>query len=159
MTATSTQYQGITYVIPCGAAKLDQPAPAGRLYTGQHFTHALTSVAALADQDRAAGLAARILVLSARHGLIGLDEIVAPYDLRLGEPGSVSTSTLTEQALAHGIDWGSQVYGFLPRPYLAHLDEALRTLDVYIQDVYEATAGIGEQRHVLSNVARPAGAR
>lgn len=155
MTTTAGQYDGITYVVPCGGTKLDHEATAECLYTGQHFTHALTSVRALAAQDEAAGRAARILVLSARSGLVPLTQVLAPYDLRIADYGSVATHTLTAQALAQGIDWGSDVYAFLPRPYLARLDEALRELDVYVQDVYEATGGIGEQRRVLSIVARP----
>lgn len=148
---------GITYVIPCGGAKLDHAAPARDLYIGQMFRHTLTNVTALAAGDVAAGLGpVRILVLSARYGLVDLDTVLDPYDLRIGDPGSVDVDTLTAQALALGIDWGAQVYGLLPKAYLARLDQALRALDVYIQDVYEATAGIGEQRRVNSIVGRPA---
>lgn len=46
------------------------------------------------------------------------------------------------------------MYALLPRPYLARLDEALRTLDVYVQDVYEATRGIGEQKRVDIHIGR-----
>lgn len=146
-------YPGITYVIPCGRAKLDGPAPARELYTGSMFRHALNNVERLAALDVAEGRGpARVLVLSALHGLVELDKVLAPYDLRMDQPGSTAAERLAEQAAALGIDWGSQVYAFLPRPYLARLDEALRTLDVYVQDVYEACGGIGDQRRVLSIV-------
>ncbi len=155
-------YPGITYVIPCGGEKLDRAAPAGELYTGQMFRHALNSVRKLAGYDEAEGRGpARILILSALHGLVELHTVLEPYDLKMGRPGSVSVETLAEQALALGIDWGAQVYAFLPKAYLARLDEALRTHDVYVQDVYEGCedangrAGIGPQRRVLSIVARP----
>lgn len=155
-------YAGITYVIPCGGEKADHAAPAAELYTGQMFRHALASVRKLAGYDVEEGRGpARILILSALHGLVELSTVLEPYDLKMGKPGSVSVETLAGQALAFGIDWGAQVYAFLPKAYLARLDEALRTHDVYVQDVYEGCedangrAGIGPQRRVLSIVARP----
>ena len=147
---------GITYVIPCGAAKLDHPAPARDLYVGQHFRHALTNVQRLATLDDAEGRGpARLLILSARHGLIDPDTVLEPYEQRIDAPGAITTAQLTDQARALGIDWGSQVYAVLPKPYLARLDTALRELDVYIQDIYEGAASIGEQRRVLSIIGRP----
>jgi hypothetical protein len=124
------------------------------------FRHALANVERLAAMDEDEGRGpARVLILSALRGLVELDAVIEPYDLRMGAPGSVTAEQLAGQAQALGIDWGSDVYAFLPRAYLARLDEALRTLDVYVQDVYEACGGIGEQRRVLSIVGsdrRPA---
>lgn len=146
-------YPGITYVIPCGGGKLDHAAPAAELYIGSMFRHALVNVERLAAMDEDEGRGpARVLILSALHGLVELGTVLEPYDLRMGAPGSVTVETLAAQALALGIDWGSAVYAFLPRAYLARLDGALRTLDVFVQDVYEACGGNGEQRRVLSIV-------
>lgn len=149
---TATQYDGITYVIPCGAGKLDHPAPARDLYTGSMFRHTLHSALTCASMD---DQPARVLILSARYGLLELDEVIAPYDLRMDQPGSITPAQLTDQAAALGIDWGSAVYALLPRPYLARLDTALRTLDVYVQDVYEAAGGIGDQKHINAVIAIP----
>ena len=147
---------GITYVIPCGGAKLDHPAAARDLYRGQHFRHALSNMERLAALDEAEGRGpARLLILSARHGLVELDTVLQPYEQRIDAPGAVTATTLTEQARTLGIDWGAQVYAVLPKAYLARLDQALRALDVYVQDIYEATASIGEQRRVLSIIGRP----
>jgi hypothetical protein len=149
-------YPGITYVIPCSGAKIDRPAPARDLYTCSMFRHTLGNAEQCAVLDEAAGLGpARVLILSARYGLVDPGQVLEPYDVRMGQPGSVSAATLAAQALALGIDWGAQVYALLPRPYLARLDEALRTLDVYVQDVYEATRGIGEQKRVNVHIGRP----
>lgn len=155
--APAPPYPGITYIIPCGGAKLDRAAPARALYVGAMFRHTLDNATRCAALDEAAGYGpARVLILSARHGLVDPDQILEPYDLQIGQPGSIPAATLTAQALEWGIDWGSQVYALLPRPYLARLDEALRALDVYVQDVYQAaTAGIGEQRRVNVHVGRP----
>jgi hypothetical protein len=156
LAAPAPGYPGITYVIPCGGAKTDRPAPARDLYLGQHFRHALTNVQRMIALDEAEGRGpARLLILSARHGLIEPDTVLAPYDQRMDAPGAIGVPELTAQAQALGIDWGSDVYALLPRPYLARLDEALRALDVYVQDVYEGTGSIGEQRRVLSIIGRP----
>lgn len=142
MTATATTGQ-VTCIIPCGAGKLDSPAPARDLYTGQMFRHTLAAAQAEADT-----IGGRVLILSAKHGLIDLDTVVSPYEQKMGQAGSVTPGTIAAQALALGIDWGAQVYTFLPAAYYEPLDQALKTLDVYAQDVYEATCGIGDQRHV-----------
>lgn len=150
-------WPGVTYVIPCGGAKLDRAAPARELYTGSMFRHTLEHATRCAALDEQAGLGpARVLILSAKHGLVTLDQELEPYDLRMGQPGSVTAATLAEQALALGIDWGADVYALLPRPYLARLVEALRSLDVYVMDVYEAARGIGEQKRINVHIGRPA---
>ena len=143
MTATTTTAPAITYVVPCGADKAATAAPARELYAGQMFRHTLAAAEAMAATEDA-----RVLILSARHGLVDPDAVIAPYEQRIGAPGSITADELAAQALALGIDWGAQVYGMLPRAYLRTHDTALSKLDVYVQDVYEATAGIGEQRHV-----------
>lgn len=152
----SDLYDGITYVIPCGGAKLDRPAAARDLYVGQMFRHTLDNVERLVALDAAEGRTARVLILSARYGLVELHQVIEPYDQRMEQAGSVTAEALAAQALTLGIDWGAQVYALLPRPYLARLDAALRTLDVYVQDVYEGCGGIGEQRRVNAIIGRPA---
>ncbi len=128
------------YIIPCGAEKQTTPAVARDLYTGSMFKHTLA--AALAQGG------GTVLVLSAKYGLVKLDTVLEPYDLRMGQPGSVSAATLCAQAEALGIDWTSEVYALLPGAYLRTLDAAMRTIDVYIQQVYETARGIGDQRHI-----------
>lgn len=175
---TPAVFDGITYVIPCGREKLDHAAPAGELYTGQGFKHALRCVQQLAagdaepttgpDDEPVPGRTARILVLSALYGLVTLDQVLEPYDLMMGQPDSVTAETLTVQAQALGIDWdpaterSSEVYTFLTGVYDQRLNEALRAIDVYPFDVYEGCEGadgrrrVGHYRRVLSIVARSA---
>lgn len=151
-------YPGITYVIPCSGAKLDQPAPARDLYRGSMFRHTLENAERSARMDsEQLGKPARVLILSGLYGLVGLDQVLEPYEQRMDKPGSVTAATLTEQARELGIDWGSAVYCLLPRPYYARLSEALRALDVYPQDVYEGCGGIGPQRRANSHIGRPTG--
>lgn len=78
-------------VIPCGGAKRTQACPARQLYIGGYFRQALAT---------AEMFPAPIMILSAKHGLLDLDEIVEPYDVIMGGPGSITVRALYEQARA-----------------------------------------------------------
>jgi hypothetical protein len=78
-------------IVPCGGRKLSAPAPAGQLYTGSYHLACRRAAAALTDPPR-------ILILSALHGLLPLDRVIAPYDLRMGQPGSITPAALRRQA-------------------------------------------------------------
>lgn len=140
-----------TYVIiPCGGEKATEATEARNLYTSSTFRMALEAAEASADE-------VTVLVLSAKHGLITLDTVVAPYDTKMGQPGSVTADEVAAQAQAHGIVWGAaDVYAFLPSAYFKVLDEALRSDDVYAADVYEVNSGIGDQRGICASVRRSA---
>jgi uncharacterized protein DUF6884 len=55
-------------------------APAGRLYSGSYHLACRRAAAALTEPDG-------ILILTALHGLLQLDRVIAPYELRMGQPG------------------------------------------------------------------------
>lgn len=61
-------------LIGCSATKLDRPAPARELYTGDLFRSALRLAEARCE---------RVLVLSAKHGAVSLDTVLRPYDEQL----------------------------------------------------------------------------
>lgn len=84
-------------VISCGGRKADGPAAAGELYTGSYH-RAMRRAADALTRD-----GGRVLILSARHGLVALDEVLDPYELRLGDPGAVSAERVREQAEALGV--------------------------------------------------------
>lgn len=107
-----------TYVIPCGAGKADTARAARDLYTGSMFSHTLAAAEALAEPGD------RILVLSARYGLVDLDEVLEPYEQRMDRPGRIEVDTITVQAMLH--DVGQDVFALLPRAYFTALDAALR---------------------------------
>lgn len=62
-------------LVACAAAKLELPAPARALYVSQLFRKASALAEATCD---------RWYILSAKHGLVHPDTVVAPYDVRLG---------------------------------------------------------------------------
>lgn len=62
-------------LVGCGARKLNQPAPARDLYTSPLFRLSL----------QWAQRQGTTYVASAKHGLLRLDDVIEPYDLRLAQ--------------------------------------------------------------------------
>jgi hypothetical protein len=82
-------------IVPCGAKKAASPAPARELYRGSYFRACwawAASVAELAD----------IRILSALYGLVEPDQVLAPYNVRMGAPGAIALEALARQAAALG---------------------------------------------------------
>lgn len=136
-------------VIACGADKLNRPAPARELYTSPHFRHVLRAAEAYAGCTESA-----VRILSAKHGLLGLDTIVTPYDVRFGKPGHIDTSQLSKQLTTLG---AHTVTALLPRRYLTALTDAARVLHdagahLTVIDLFAQARGIGYQRAVLSSL-------
>lgn len=135
-------------VIPCSGAKLDRAAPAGELYVGSW--HQLARRAA--DAMVARGDAGRVVILSALHGLVDVDRVVEPYDVRLGEAGIVPLARrVAGQLIALEAE---QVVGLVPSLYrraLALGCHATGVVDVWPLD---GCAGVGYQRQRLAAIAR-----
>ncbi|MFI9507261.1 DUF6884 domain-containing protein [Nocardia sp. NPDC052566] len=80
----------------CGARKAPAACSAGSLYTGSYARMCLRAARALAaDSD--------IRILSARHGLLGLDREVQPYDTRLSSRDAITADRLRAQAADDGL--------------------------------------------------------
>ncbi|WP_052424119.1 DUF6884 domain-containing protein [Nonomuraea candida] len=84
-------------IVPCGGKKADTAAPAGELYVGSYHRAARRAADALTSGG------GRVLILSALHGLVELDTMLEPYELRAGQAGTVTGETLRAQAAAFGI--------------------------------------------------------
>lgn len=63
-------------LVGCGAAKRPVPCPARDLYTGGLFAKTSAYAEQACDQW---------FVLSAKHGLVHPETVLAPYDMRLGD--------------------------------------------------------------------------
>ena len=83
-------------LVSCGAAKRTVPCQARTLYTGSFFSAGLAWARSVAEADD-------IRILSALHGLVPLDRVLDPYNLRMGEPGSITTDALRVQAQEAGL--------------------------------------------------------
>lgn len=133
-------------VIACGASKLDHRAPAVRLYTGQHFRASLAAALSVARDPSTI-----VRILSAKYGLLRLDELVDPYELRMGDAGSVTGDELADQAAELGDV--EHVLALCPAAYADRLAEAFPAAVV---ERPLAGLGIGKQRHVLAELRRQA---
>ncbi|MFJ2561249.1 MULTISPECIES: DUF6884 domain-containing protein [unclassified Streptomyces] len=94
---TSPAEAGPVVVIPCSGAKLDHAAPAGKLYVGKLHTHARRTADALTAHG------GTVLVLSALHGFLRLDQDVEPYDHTWEDAGSITVEELRAQAAELGL--------------------------------------------------------
>ncbi|MFJ2589663.1 DUF6884 domain-containing protein [Streptomyces sp. NPDC087538] len=101
---------GPVVVIPCSGPKLDHAAPAGQLYTGKLHTHARRTADALTAHG------GTVLILSALHGFLPVDQVIEPYDHTWKDPGSVTTEELHAQAAELGLT-GADVVLLTPGKY------------------------------------------
>lgn len=159
-------------VIPCAAAKLDRPAPAGKLYDSAQFRYMLDAATTEAiDNERVMGVTTRVMILSAAHGLVDLDTVLAPYDTKMGDAAAIGTEVVVDQLVALA---PRAITAMLPAAYLARLWEAVTFINeegsdedpwIDLMDAFEAgfgsrfgsRFGIGFQRGVAASLVRTAG--
>ncbi|MGV9649802.1 DUF6884 domain-containing protein [Streptomyces sp. NPDC003554] len=82
-------------VIPCGSSKLSRAARAVDMYIGSYHRACRKAADALQPD--------RVLILSARYGLLGLDDVIEPYDTSHGTTDAITAHALLEQATARDI--------------------------------------------------------
>ncbi|MFG3415833.1 DUF6884 domain-containing protein [Streptomyces althioticus] len=134
---------GPLVIIPCGSAKLDHKAPAGELYVGPYHRSCRDAADALTAEG------GTVLILSARYGLVTLDQEIEPYDLRMGQLGSVTVEQLREQARDLGADAAENVIILGGEAYTN------AALQVWPQAAtpLAGLSGMGYQRQYLAEVA------
>lgn len=100
-----------------------------------------------------------IRILSAKHGLIKLDEIIEPYDVKMGDRESVSMDVLREQVtelheLFSHFDY--RIHTLLPKSYYGALWAAVHTgkrpAAFKVWNHFDGCAGIGYQKAALKNL-------
>ncbi|MDF3319852.1 DUF6884 domain-containing protein [Rhodococcus sp. C3V] len=138
---TETSNTKSLVVVPCGSTKAAVPSPAGQLYLSTYHRLGLRAAAALTGPDS-------IRILSARHGLLPLHREIAPYDLRLGQPGAVTATTLRQQAGEQGLLDHPDVVLFGGRAYV----ELARQVWPHARTPLAGTKGIGEQQQRLAGI-------
>lgn len=131
---------GPIVVIACGAQKSDEPAPAGQLYTSPHFQLTYRAARKLAEDQ-----GARVLILSALHGLVDPSTVLEPYDVKMGDAGSITPAVLAEQLDTIN---PTTITTLLPRAYRLALVRA----GAVVTDLYANAPGIGHQRGVASKI-------
>lgn len=106
-------------LISCGKRKAAQPRPARELYQGELFRKSLRYAEEVLEADR-------VFILSARHGLLPLDQVVAPYE-----------QTLNRMSAAEVRAWGERV-----------LDDLRAEADLE-NDRFTILAGAKYRKHVV----------
>ncbi|WP_019629713.1 DUF6884 domain-containing protein [Actinomadura atramentaria] len=97
-------------IVSCGKNKRNAPAsPAGQMYTGTLHAQMRRAAAAL-NPDR-------VLIISARYGLVPLETLIKPYELHATDPGAVTADVIADQARLLGVE-DEPVTVLAPAPYL-----------------------------------------
>jgi hypothetical protein len=133
-------------IVPCGGKKAQVSSiEAGALYLGSY--HAATRRAANVLTSN--GQTGMTLILSARYGLVTLDRVIEPYDLRAGQPGSITAGQVRAQAGELGI---------LDAEVTVLAGRAYSSLVVAVwpgaADLLAGTRGIGQQLARLAAIYR-----
>jgi hypothetical protein len=145
-------------IIPCGGAKLTESAPAAELYIGSMFADTLRTARTMTSDEN-------IRILSAKHGLVKLDTILEPYDVKMGDNGSIPNHLLALQA--HELKKKAspstyELHLLLPKKYAANMTTALVRLGNNSHYVtvnhFAGCAGIGYQKAALKNIREGANA-
>lgn len=79
----------VLVVIACSGKKLDRPAPARELYVGSLFKMALAAAERTPD--------AHVVILSGKHGLVEVDQVLEPYEQRIDSRGAITPPVVLRQ--------------------------------------------------------------
>ncbi|MCZ1012058.1 YaaA family protein [Streptomyces lydicus] len=120
--------------------------PAGERYTGSYHS----ALRRAADALTHGGRAGRVLILSSLYGFLELHDLIAPYDMRMGDEGSVSGDQIRRQAADLGI-LGADVTVLGPRAYV----DASRAVWEDLTAPLAGARGIGEQLARLADIYDP----
>ncbi|MEV7245169.1 DUF6884 domain-containing protein [Streptomyces sp. NPDC093248] len=128
-------------VVGCGKAKQDRRVTAGAMYVGTfHGSCRETANALLQDGGRQ-------YILSAAHGLLDLSTQIDPYDITVGDPGSVSADFVQAQVRERGIE-SAEVTVLAGSKYVALARHSWPDL----QAPLAGAGGIGEMKQRLSQI-------
>lgn len=151
----------VLIVVACGAAKHDRPAPAADLYTSTHFQFILAAARSEATETRrVCGQTVDVAIFSALHGLLDLDQVIAPYDVKMGDPSAITVTPLAAQL---AVRQPREVISLLPAAYrrilgaAIEMDNAAAITDITLTDAFENAPGIGYHRAVAASLLRTTG--
>ena len=129
-------------LVGCGARKQLAACTAEQMYTGPYFRACLATALVIAPRPR-------VFILSARYGLLGLDDVIEPYDLTIGQPGAITAAELAGHVAERGIAL-EPVTALCGARYADMAGEVWPVLATPL-----AGLGIGRQRHVLAVMRGP----
>jgi len=131
-------------IVACGARKAAcLEAPAGEMYVGSYHRAARRAADALTTSGT------RVMILSARYGLLDLHDRILRYEMRLGQRYSITAQGLREQAEQLGLADAGEVIVLAPSAYAALAAHAWP----HAQLPLAGNCGIGEQMARLTALA------
>jgi len=83
-------------IVPCGHLKASHATTAEQMYVGRYHKAGMKYAQFMAPREN-------IYILSAKYGLMTLDTVIEPYDLKMGDVGSIGAYTIKQQAIRFGI--------------------------------------------------------
>ncbi len=130
-------------LVACVAGKADRPRPAGSLYTSAWFRKA----SAYAEREADAWY-----ILSAKYGLVGPEEVIAPYNETLNTMPVAERRAWAKRVLRALLDVvlpGDRVIMLAGIRYREHLVGSLETMGCEVEVPMEGL-GIGKQLQWLT---------
>ncbi|MFF0290755.1 DUF6884 domain-containing protein [Streptomyces sp. NPDC005262] len=127
-------------VIPCGSRKLGRRARAADMYVGSYHRACRKTADALQSD--------RLLILSARHGLLDLDDVIDPYDTPHGAADAVTDQVLLQQATLRDIVRLDPVVALGGARHVS----LVRTIWPHARAPLTGTRGMGEQMARLARL-------
>lgn len=107
------------------------------LYLGSYYRACLYYALSLVGREQ-------IFILSAKYGLLALRDVVEPYDLKMGQKGSVTAQQISEQAVLRGV-FDEKVICLGGRAYIDVMRQVWKDCVVPLEGV----GGIGKQMRWL----------
>lgn len=129
-------------VVPCGARKAPTPRAADMLYIGSYFRACYRAAVALGPR--------RVLILSAKYGLVRPSQVIAPYEQTFGAAGAIDRSRLRAQAEELGVEDADPVVVLAGRRYVEEARSIWPHADAPLQRV---RGGMGKQLTYLSELS------
>ncbi len=129
-------------IIPCGAAKRDYACQAHEMYVGTYFKACLRWALSATTPDR-------VLILSAKYGLLPLQQQIEPYDVTFGRDSSVTVDEVRRQATAMGLRAETKVLVAAGKRYVAMVQAVWPTA----RNVLDGKGGMGHQISWLTKEA------
>lgn len=141
------------WLASCGDAKLDHAAPARELYSGDLTRK---QIAFASTRGSSIDGPAACMIVSAKHGLVDLDETIEPYEARLTKlsKGELADwrAMIIEQ-LADAGCLGATIFVMAGAPYERALRAAVDGTDTRVIAYFGSSMEIGQRRSLLRRIA------
>lgn len=107
-------------IITCDSKKLTKPSIAQNMYIGSFFKTQLQWAKKHFNRNN-------IFILSAKYGLLKLDDLIEPYDLKMGDKNSVNLQTISKQIKKYKIN--GKIYSTAGKEYRKILDKVFINIE------------------------------